>query len=62
LRKPPEAFRMAGSSNGMINPVAVAIAALNVNDNVVGFVKLAAVAVTPARLVVYAGIPLRDTG
>jgi hypothetical protein len=42
--------------------VAVVIAPLNVTDNVVGFVRLADNAVTPAMLVVNAGTPLRATG
>jgi hypothetical protein len=46
----------------MFSSVAVVIAALNVNDSVVGLVMLAAVVCTPERFVVYAGIPLHVTG
>jgi hypothetical protein len=46
----------------MMRLVAVVIAALKVSNSVVGFVRLAAVAVMAGRFVVYAGTPLRATG
>src|SRR5688500_14754095 len=53
---------MAGSSLGTLRVVAVAIEALNVSASVVGLVRDALSGVTPARLVVYCGTPLRLTG
>src|SRR5690349_1520853 len=53
---------MAGSSKGMIRLVAVVTAALKVTSIVVGLVRLALIAVMPARFVVYAGTPLSATG
>src|SRR5688572_23026992 len=53
---------MAGSSLGIRSSVAVATVALNVRLSVVGLVRLAPIAVIPARLVVYCGTPRSVTG